>query len=256
MSSFSTSNKILGAGFKRSGVMYQGEQWVMTPGEIDDLTAIQVTVAKEELAYENSQGDLLEHNVFVDNRPNVPIQEVKFGGRIEYNAVSALADVMIFIEHEIRLMIQKEDLIKTGDYMRSMEWKRNGKSVTQTGVPILDKGDQLVVHSTVNYAKYLEFGFNSKGRNPFKGKFIFRKVAAKARIRFGRAFIFEHKLLQTTEIPPKYVRGPVLRGRSKGRTVTKFTKDYYKRRWAVSFPGIKITQRSNVKFFTSKATRH
>ena len=233
----------LGRGFTRGDVLYQGELWALQKGEIEDLQDITAGVAIQELGVERKNGNFKDYNRFVDGNQFKVESDVKFGGKIEYNEVSALADLMLYLEEKLHIAI----LLKayhTGDFSRSLTWRRNGRNTDARGVPILDVGDQLVVYGNVRYAKYQEFGYRG-----IPGKFIFKKIVTNAKAKFGRAFIIEHKLLQTSEIPAQKVRA--FRNTKSGRTIayTKFTKEYYKQRWAVSYPAIKITQRQGVEFY-------
>lgn len=233
----------LGRGFTRGDVVYQGEYWGLQKGEIEDLQDITAGVAIQELAFERRNKNFKDYNRFVDGSQFKVESDVKFGGKIEYNEVSFLSDLMLYLEGQLRVTIRLS-AHKTGALGRSLTWRRNGKNTDAIGVPILDVGDQLVVYADIRYAKYQEFGYRK-----IPGKFIFKKIVAKARAKFGRAFIIEHKLLQTSEIPGGKVQA--FRSTKTGRTIayTKFTKEYYKQRWAVSYPAIKITQRQGVGFY-------
>lgn len=219
------------------------ESWKLSKNEIGDLIQMTVSVAEQELLVEQRNGSLLEYNTWVDNSQFKSINEVKFGGKIEYNAVSALADLMLFIHEKLYITVMKE-AYDTGAMRDSITWRRNGVLTDGFGVPILNKGDQLVTYFNIRYAKYQEFGYRG-----IKGKKIMKRIATLARARFGRAFIIEHKVLQTSDIPGQKVK--TFRSRKSGKRFSyyAFTPEYYEKRWAVSYPGIKITQREGVGFY-------
>jgi len=234
----------LGKGYTRSGMRYQGESWALDKGEYEDLINIQAGISEQELEFEQKRDNLKDYNRFVDGSQFKTLNELKFGGRVQYDEVSSLGDLMLYIHEKLYIMTMQEAFGVTHRLRDNITWKRNGNETLNNGVPILDVGDQLVVFpKDVAYAKYQEFGYRH-----VPGKYIYRRVANMAKARFGRAFIIEHKVLQAQEIPPQRVRA--FRTRN-GRTFSysKFSQDYYKKRWAVSYPAIKITQRQGVKFY-------
>jgi len=219
------------------------ESWALAENEIGDLIQMTVSVAEQELQVEQRNGSLVEYTTWVDNSQFKSVNEVKFGGKIEYNAVSGLADLMLFIHEKAYITIMKE-AYDTGAMRDSITWRRNGILTDGFGVPILNKGDQLVVYLNVRYGKYQENGYRG-----IKGKKIMKRIAALAKARFGKGFIIEHRMLQTSQIPPSRVTKFKSRKSGKRFAYSAFTKDYYKKRWAVSYSGISITQREGVGFY-------
>jgi len=227
-----------------AGVAARTQVWRLDRTELKDVQMIHARMAYDELREEQKGGSLREYNRFVDGSQFRGESDVKLGGTIQYDAVASLTDLMMYIELQLYEMYAKfED---TGALKRSSRWVHNSADVGDQGVPILDRGDQLVVYGDIRYAKYQESGTIKN-----KARWVYKKVAARARRRFGKAFIIEHKFIQNASIL-NMVKIPKRKfTRTRGREVqySAFTKQYYKDRWAQSFPGIRITQRQGVGFY-------
>ena len=233
--------QVLGDRNRGGAIGTRTQVWRLDETELKDLQMIHAQMAREELQYEQGQGSLREYNRFVDLSQFKTEKDVKLGGVITYDEVSALADLMLFVEKNLYTEFAK--FRDTGALQASSRWVHNSADVKPSGVPILDRGDQLVVYGDIFYAKYQESG---TVRN--KAHWVYRKVASRARRRFGRGYIVEHKFIQNASILGMRKVQKFTTRRGKSVSYGAYTKEYYKFRWQQSFPAIKITQRQGVKF--------
>lgn len=226
---------------KTIGLGTQTQDWHLDKTELKDLQYTHAKIALEELQVEQRGGSLHDYNRFVDLSQFKTEKDVKLGGVITYDEVSALADMMLFVSQQL---FQEFDKFRdTGALRDSARWVHNSSDVKPDGVPILDRGDQLIVYGDIRYAKYQESG---TVRN--KARWVYRKVTSRARRRYGRGYIVEHKFIQNASLlGMKKIRKTKIRG-SRTVSYSAYTKEYYKFRWEQSFPAIKITQRQGVKF--------
>jgi len=223
------------------GIATELQIWDLSGVEKDDLTDIHAQIARQELGREKRRGNLLNINTFVDNRQFKREEEVKLGGKISYQDIADMADVMLFAQQQLVSLTPIGD---TGFLHKSYRWILNraggvGNQVLAMGVevPSLRVGDTLTLSTNMRYAKYVEFGARKR-----KGTFMFRKTVTRCRRRFGQAFIFQHVLLQAKDVPPSYS------GKLNQRGGQAYSSEYYKQRWAVSYPAIKIKIKKGVYF--------
>jgi len=212
----------------------------LTRAELDDSVDYHIAMAKRAIREEQGKGNLRNPNVFVDNKisPSGRIDHVKFAGRITYDEIFSLQEVMDYIDKKLREFTPR----KTGNLEFSQSWYFNGKLTRDTQVPdIVKPGDQLVTAGMIRYAKYQEAGTVNN-----KAKWMYRKAARSASRRFGRAFIISHHFMLGASFKPKYTFGLRHTGRRKN---WQYSPAYYEERWKNSFPAIKIVQKRNVKFY-------
>jgi len=220
------------------GIATELQVWDLSGVEKDDLTDIHAQIAIQELGFERKRGNLIEINRFVDGGQFKHESDVKLGGKISYQDIADMADVMIYAEQQLVAMTP----FITKTLRRSYDWILNSKvgsnRILAPGeVPQLKVGDELFLTTNVSYAKYVEQGARKR-----KGVFMFRRATTRLRRRFGQAFIFERVFVQSTDVPPNYSAKRNKQGRRA------YSKDYYKQRWAVSYPAIKIKLKYGVGF--------
>ena len=228
--------------------------------------AYQAQIAKQYLAFRQKEGMLKQPlNMFLDGIPGgVPHRDehkVKFGGKIVYSKVRSLTKLMDFIDMEIFSRMPYD----TGALEFSHHWRLNGKPINaDSTVQSIGPKDQLIAMAGVPYAKYVEVGteatayttqvWKRKNKKAFNtgrtkrtagGKWMYKKAVQAAKAIYGHEFIIEHKMIQTSYITPEYAKGR----NKRGKPYTKFSKAYYKKRWGVSQPGIKITLRRGVQYY-------
>ena len=226
------------------GTINQTEKFSIDKDDIKYFNVIAANVAREELQHEKKIGNLINHNRFVDGRQNVPEEAIRFGGKIVYEDVFSLLEVMKFIDKVVYRLMPKS----TGDLMFSHGWYLNGgQLLNDQKTPALhSSSDQLTCFAHIRYAKYQESGTIKN-----TAKKMYKLAALRASRRFGRAFIIEHKFIQDREIST--IGRVITKVKANGRKYKAFTKDYYKDRWANSYPGIKISLRRNVLFKENNA---
>ena len=205
----------------------------LSPDELKDFSLIHASVAREALREENRQGDLLNHNRFVDNKQWKIEEQVKFGGKIVYDDIYSLTEVMRYIDRQVRSLMPKGG---TGDMEISHGWYLNGVPVQHgANIQFKDK-DRLICMAFIRYAKYQEVGTVNN-----KAQWMYRKARARAARRFGRGFIFEHKMIESGEIKSGQMTKKLM---NKKKNINK--DDFYKERWANVYPGIRVKLRKNV----------
>lgn len=226
--------------------------------------AYHAQVAKQYLAFRQKEGMLQSPNMFIDGRPGgkpyIDEHKTKFGGRIVYSAIRSLTELMDFLD----MAIFERMPYRTGLLEHSHHWRLNGKPVSaESTVQSFGYKDQLIAMAGVPYAKYVEVGTKrtayttaiwkrksgksvntGRVRRVSGGAWMYKKAVQDAKRKFGDEFIIEHKMIQTSYITPEYAKGR----NKKGKPYTKFTDAYYKKRWAVSQPGIKVTLRQGVSY--------
>lgn len=215
----------------------------LTKDELDDAVDYHIALGKLALREEKSKGNLLDHNTFVDGKlsPSGNTDHVKFGGRIVYEDLFSLTEIMDFIDKKLRELTLKT-AYNTGNLLFSQTWYYNGKLIRgKRNTPkIIRPGDQLVTAGMIRYAKYQESGTVNN-----KAKWLYKKTAASARREFGRSAIITHHFIQGASFRPRYTFGLRHTGRRKN---WQYSPAYYKERWKNSFPAIKIVQKRGVKY--------
>lgn len=226
--------------------------------------AYHAQIAKQYLAFRQKDGMLQSPQMFIDGRPGgrpyMDEHKTKFGGRIVYSNVRSLTELMNFLDMKIFERMPYD----TGALAFSHHWRLNGKPINaQSTVQSFGYKDQLTAMAGVHYAKYIEVGtvatayttqvwkrkkgkaFNTgKTKRTAGGVWMYKKAVQEAKAKYGSEFIIEHKMIQMKSIPPEYAQGR----NKRGKPYTKFTDAYYKKRWAVSVPGIKVTLRKGVTY--------
>ena len=206
----------------------------LTKDELKDFSLIHAEIARIALKEENKKGFLLHHNRFVDGKQWKIEEQVKFGGKIVYDDIYSLTEVMRYIDERVKKLMPRG---KTGHLRLSHGWYLNGSPIQQ-GVEVnYQPKDRLVCMAFIRYAKYQEVGTI---RN--KAAWMYKKVRRHAARRFGRGFIFEHRMFQAGEIKSGQMTKKLYK-RSGA-----FSDEYYKERWENVYPGIKVTLRRNVKY--------
>ena len=206
----------------------------LTPDELKDFSLIHASVAREALKEENQQGDLLHHNRFVDNKQWKVEEQVKFGGKIVYDDVYSLTEVMLYIDQQVRSLMPKGGF---GHMEESHGWWLNGNPVAfGSNVQFKDK-DRLICTAEVRYAKYWEVG---SANNPAVK--MYKITRDRAAQRFGRGFLFEFRMIESGEVKSTQ---PTKKLNKKKNINTDY---FYNERWAYVFPGISIKLRRNVAY--------
>ena len=205
----------------------------LSPDELKDFSLIHASVAKEALKEENAQGDLIAHNRFVDGRQWKIEEQVRFGGKIVYDDIYQIKAVMAYIDKAVRKLMPKGG---TGDMEISHGWYLNGVPV-QYGTDVQYKQkDRLICMAFIRYAKYQEVGTVKN-----KAIWMYRKAARMATRRFGRAFMFQHKMIEHGEIKSGQITRKLT---AKKRNI--HSDDFYNERWENVYPGIRVILRRNV----------
>lgn len=206
----------------------------LQPDEIKDFSIIQASVAREALKEENQKGFLLHHNRFVDGKQWKVEEQVKFGGKIVYDDIYSLKEVMLFIDTEVRRLMPVS-VPNGGDLRFSHGWYLNGHPILYGTEVNYKQGDRLICMAEIRYAKYQEVGTIKN-----QAQWMYKKTRRKAARRFGRGFIFEHKMIESGEVKSTQVT----------KKLTKhwrgLSDEYYNERWANVYPGIKVTLRHGV----------
>ena len=204
----------------------------LSPDELMDFNIIHAAIAKEALKEENQKGFLLHHNRFVDGRQWKVEEQVRFGGKIVYDDIYSITEIMRYIDDKVRSLMPRN----TGDLQISHGWYLNGVPI-QFGADVNYKAkDQLICMAFIRYAKYQEVGtvLNT-------AKWMYKQTRRHAARRFGRGFIFEHRMFESGEIKSGQMTKKLYK-RSGA-----FSDEYYKERWANVYPGIKVTLRHNIE---------
>ena len=223
------SNVGRSAGFSTSTLKVN---FSLTPDELKDFSIIHASVAREALKEEHQQGDLLHSNRFVDGKQWKVEEQVKFGGKIVYDDVYSIKEIMLYIDKQVRQLMPRRD---TGDLLLSHGWYLNGVPVQYgTDVQYRDK-DRLICMAFIRYAKYQEVGTINNQAN-----WMYRKARARAQRRFGRGFIFKHAMIESGEVKSHQLTKQLVRNRSQTSA------EFYKERWENVFPGIRIILRKKV----------
>ena len=226
------SNAGASAGFRTNTLKVNFE---LTPDELKDFSLIHASVAKEALKEENAQGDLLHHNRFVDGKQWKVEEQVKFGGKIVYDDIYSLTEVMRYIDAQVRSLMPVS-YPDGGKLQFSHGWYLNGNAIKfGSNVQFKDK-DRLICMAFIRYAKYQEVGTVNN-----QAQWMYKKARARAARRFGRGFIFEHKMIESGEIKSGQMTKKLM---NKKKNINK--DDFYKERWANVYPGIRVKLRKNV----------
>ena len=206
----------------------------LTPDELKDFNIIHASVAREALKEENQQGDLLHHNRFVDGKQWKVEEQVKFGGKIVYDDVYSINEIMRYIDKRVRsrMPVSRPN---GGELRFSHGWYLNGEPILHgTNVQYKDK-DRLIGMAFIRYAKYQEVGTVNNAAQE-----MYKKTRRDAQRRFGRGFIFKHVMVESGEFKSSQKTKVLLR--NKGMT----SADFYNERWENVYPGIQIILRKKV----------
>ena len=206
----------------------------LSPDELKDFSLIHASVAKEALKEENAQGDLIAHNRFVDGRQWKIEEQVRLGGKIVYDDIYQIKAVMLYIDKAVRKLMPVSTP-NGGDLRFSHEWYLNGVSIPY-GTDVQYKAkDRLICMAFIRYAKYQEVGTVNN-----QAQWMYRKAARMATRRFGRAFMFQHKMIEHGEIKSTRMTKKL----TKKRNIN--SDEFYNERWENVYPGIRVILRKNV----------
>ena len=119
-----------------------------------------IVLALEELAYEQSRGNILNPVQFVDNLPKKKLKNVKFGGRIEYRDLSQFSEEggpqTVNVLREAMGILRASSPTRDANYILGHIPFYNGKQVSPGSNTPLENGDTLVIANSMPYAKRLE----------------------------------------------------------------------------------------------------
>lgn len=156
----------------------------------------QQEVAKNILRQEQSSGtfprDKADYLTIVDNSYVKPIEEVKFGGKIEFTTKETLGDILT----QIHLWLKQLSPILSGEYIMNHTLLVNGEYVAWDkavkGLTIGPK-DKIQIINGVPYARKIEgndiYSGGSKKRKPLSSQApngVYRVVYSRLRRRYGR----------------------------------------------------------------------
>ena len=123
------------------------------------LRAGHAIVALQELAFEQSRGNMLQPIQFVDNLPRKKLKNVKFAGKIEYKDQSVFGDESTQVTNMIREVmgyLRAHSPVADAGYIRSHLVFYNGTQVSPSAQLPLNPGDSMIFVNYMPYAKRLE----------------------------------------------------------------------------------------------------
>lgn len=123
---------------------------------VPNLRQFQIDVARQVLAEEQARGFDRNPRIIVDRRHDAPVESVKFAGRIEYAARSAIDDIVA----EVYAELVELSPVLSGDYRDAHLVMVNGASIDyRPGQPLnLKDGDRVQIVNTQPYARKIEGG--------------------------------------------------------------------------------------------------
>lgn len=160
-----------------------------------DLRRYQIQVAREALAEEQAGGFDRDPRTIVDRRFDAPIEDVKFGGRIEFVARADMGEITEFVWREV---IRRSPVL-TGRYQDSHIIMVNGQQVPVLGS--LLPSDRVQIVNIQPYARKVEGGggINGPSTRPLSLQApngVYRMVYRAAQRRYGKTAFIDFKWVQ------------------------------------------------------------
>ena len=197
--------------------------------EWQDLINMKGYIAREELKWEQSQGNL-KAGILTFNNSSVPrrhgeeFTKAKLGDNLLYsNPQTDIYQLTLDAERMFRAIFHKYLKSRSGTFISANTWTKDRVATVPTPNMEFKYGQELLFYNETNYAKFLEFG--TTRNRAFR---VFLLLVGRLKRLYGKTFYIERTVVSDVGTP---------------KSGFETNAHYYFARWETARPGIRIRLR-------------